>query len=64
MGLYDDRVDMKFKMYCIDCRYSYYPYFDNDTKGAAFSKDIETVFNMLQSRECPECKHKHWGHNL
>lgn len=59
MGWFSDRIDVHFKMCCLNCGYSFYPY----NEDAAFSRIPSAVFEIFSRRECPECKEKRWGHN-
>lgn len=51
MNWFSDRIDIHYKMYCLNCRYSFYPY----SEKWAFGKSPEQVFNQLSIRHCPEC---------
>ena len=60
MGWFDSRIDIQFKMHCLSCGYSFYPYCESWT----FSRVPRDVFQTLQYRPCPKCEKYGWGKNL
>lgn len=60
MAWFSDRIDLNFKIYCLHCGYSFYPYCEN----WAFGKVPRQVFDVARQRSCPECGRVEWGRNF